>query len=117
MNAISDSLAFWLAVSGLWTVFAFSAAADRGWLDGVIDSRVMAFLDRWIGPIWRFVYRRTGAEALDRRLAPLLDRISSKRRHRDALRWAGLSANLEAAGLHDAAETAADAAAHLAIGD
>lgn len=117
MNAISDSLAFWLAASGLWTVFAFSAAADRGWLDGVIDSRVMAFLDRWIGPIWRFVYRRTGAEALDRRLAPFFDRLGRKERLHDAMRMASLSTDLEAAGLHDAAETAADTAAHLAIGD
>jgi len=64
---------------------AIAWARALGWTDALGDlleraaaSRPMMFLDRWIGPVWRLVYRWAGAEAADSALA----RRGAPTRHR-----------------------------------
>lgn len=69
-------------------------------------------LDRWLADIWQGIYRGTGAQALDRKLA----RLTALR---DVAMFGGLAERLDGAGLGASADRCRDAAATAAarVGD
>jgi hypothetical protein len=95
--------ASWIAGGVIWLVAFVVLADDMGWLDTIAGSRTMRFLDARIGPVWRLIYKWTGAAALDRKLA-----------RRDALRdvamFSDLAERLDGAGLGASADRCRDAA-------
>jgi len=96
-------------LTGVIWLGAFAVIADdMDWLGVLAGSRPMRFLDAWIGPVWRRIYRWTGAQALDRRLA-----------RRDALRdvamFTDLAERLDGVGLATSADRCRAAAAAAAV--
>ncbi len=81
----------WIVSGAIWLV-ALIVYADE-----------LRFLDRWVGPVWRLVYKWTGAQALDRRLARRAAR-------RDVAMFTDLAARLDSAGLTASADKCRDAA-------